>query len=1093
MKRTIRERALAFLLTLVLLFTLVPAAFAAEAGDGEETTPGEGETTPGILTSVAMNRQNLPLVMGESSTLTVTVDGISEDELEAHEINWTTRNNTPERVRVTPSADGLSATVTAVTTAETTVTDPVTVTVTINHNNVVLSAHCNVTVQSNIPLQLEIAGDDEVEVSGTLRLRAEITPAEREDEAGAVTWSSSDTSVATVDEETGAVTGVAPGEATITARSASGLTDTHSVKVRGILLPESITVRTNNNERVNLEAFGEAVELQVERNNVTWSSSPAGIVQVQSGYIYPLLQGTATITATVSANNRTYEAACDVTVERNTADVITAEASAASPLRFSQISSQIQRECRGVLGSSLSYISGLWVNTSQGTLYYRYQSEGDTGLGVGTGEYYYVSPGSSQRALSDLAFVPKSDFSGTAEITYTGYVNGTTFFQGTIQVDVEEAEDVAYSASEDKPLQFNASDFDLVCRNRTGRSLSYVRFDLPDEDDGTLYYRYISADNPGVRVDEDTQYRLGGSPNLGDVYFVPAEGTSGRVVIAYTGYNVNGDSFRGRLEIQVGKGSGDAGGGEVRYSISQGGRVTLDVDDFNDLSLDETGEDLDRVRFTLPASSRGTLYYNYTSGGSYDSRVTASRSYYADSFPYLDRVTFAANSSFTGTVEIDFTAWNIDNERFTGVLAIQVGNSSASRTISYTTSYNAPLTLDDQDFSDLYRSETDETLDYVQFELPSSAQGRLYYNYDDGEYDSAVSASRRYYRSQNPRLDRVTFVPTQGFSGSVSFSFTGRGSGGSSFSGTVSITVEEPPQATVIYYLADGGPVTFRAQDFRSACQARGMGELAYVRFTLPSSSYGRLYEGYASASQPGAAVSSVTNYYPGGTPSISQVAFVPKVGYQGTVTILYQGYDTQGTTYSGRVQIQVRPSTVSSYFSDLGSYSWAVPAVDFLYENGIVGGVGGGRYGPSLSVTRGDYVLMLCRAFDLPLGSGTPFWDVPEDRYYAQAVAGAQALGLVSGYADGGFHPNDPVSRQDAAVMLVRAMQADGWSFGAGQESLLLSFQDRGSIADYARSSMAILVEYGVLSGTTSTTLGPQQLVSRAEVAVMLANALTL
>ena len=55
MKRTIRERALAFLLTLVLLFTLVPAAFAAEAGDGEETTPGEGETTPGILTSVAMN------------------------------------------------------------------------------------------------------------------------------------------------------------------------------------------------------------------------------------------------------------------------------------------------------------------------------------------------------------------------------------------------------------------------------------------------------------------------------------------------------------------------------------------------------------------------------------------------------------------------------------------------------------------------------------------------------------------------------------------------------------------------------------------------------------------------------------------------------------------------------------------------------------------------------------------------------------------------------------------------------------------------------------------------------------------------------
>lgn len=1015
------------------------------------------------------------------------------------EWSWTNNNGYLEWVGSTDNQ--LTVTFRAVQSAETTVTNPITITARLLNSDrtQLASASCYVTVAPDEQLHLEMTPSEEVELEpgASQQFSAEILPASQAGDAEEITWSTSDANIADVDED-GLVTAnkKTPGETTITARAGT-LTASCAVTVRGILLPEKATVRTNQSQRLSLTAYGEAVERAVNQTgNVTWTSNDDTVVRVDptSGYIYGLYAGTAEITATVQANGHAYVSnPCTVTVESNTADVITAEASAASPLRFSQISSQIQRECRDVLGASLSYVSGLWVNTSQGTLYYRYQSEGDTGLGVGTGEYYYVSPGSSQRALSDLTFVPKSDFSGTAEITYSGYVNGTTFFQGTIRVDVEEAEDVAYSASEDKPLQFNASDFDLVCRNRTGRSLSYVRFDLPDEDDGTLYYRYISADNPGVRVDEDTQYRLGGSPSLGDVYFVPAEGTSGRVVIAYTGYNVNGDSFRGRLEIQVGKGSGDAGGGEVRYSISQGGRVTLDVDDFNDLSLDETGEDLDRVRFTLPASSRGTLYYNYTSGGSYDSRVTASRSYYADSFPYLDRVTFAANSSFTGTVEIDFTAWNMDNERFTGVLAIRVGNSSASRTISYTTSYNAHLTLDDQDFSDLCRSETDETLDYVQFELPSFAQGRLYYNYDDGEYDSDVSASRRYYRSQNPRLDRVTFVPAQGFSGSVSFSFTGRGSGGSSFSGTVSITVEEPPQATVIYYLADGGPVTFRAQDFRSACQARGIGELAYVRFTLPSSSYGRLYEGYASASQPGAAVSSVTNYYPGGTPSISQVAFVPKVGYQGTVTILYQGYDTQGTTYSGRVQIQVRPSTVSSYFSDLGSYSWAVPAVDFLYENGIVGGVGGGRYGPSLSVTRGDYVLMLCRAFDLPLGSGTPFWDVPEDRYYAQAVAGAQALGLVSGYADGGFHPNDPVSRQDAAVMLVRAMQADGWSFGAGQESLLLSFQDRGSIADYARSSMAILVEYGVLSGTTSTTLGPQQLVSRAEVAVMLANALTL
>ena len=63
-----------------------------------------------------------------------------------------------------------------------------------------------------------------------------------------------------------------------------------------------------------------------------------------------------------------------------------------------------------MLGSSLDYVGGLWVNTRQGTLYYRYNSEGDTGAGVGTSENYYADPSASQMGLGDVAFCPQGRF-----------------------------------------------------------------------------------------------------------------------------------------------------------------------------------------------------------------------------------------------------------------------------------------------------------------------------------------------------------------------------------------------------------------------------------------------------------------------------------------------------------------------------------------------------------------------------------------------------------------------------------------------------------------------------------------------------------
>ena len=1211
MKRPIGDRLLALLLVLVMLFTMVPVAFAENETDGHPEMfqeDGEDGGTPADDTDEVVMPDSItislpgtldPMKVGEERTLNLAVSPeLTEEQMEKVTVEWGTTNNNDRISYTVDPDDPRKLTVKAEKTVETTITDPVTITCVIRWDGKSSNtATCNATVVPNDPAGVAVDPKDlELGPGQTGQLSASVSPVTADQ---TVSWRTANSAIATVDN-TGLVTGVAAGETTVTATSVSGGKEAScAVTVQGIVLNnESVTVKENNNITLGYTVYGTSIK----NNTVEWSSSEPAIARVENGYVYGLAEGTVTITAKV--NGTSYTDTCEVKVERNTADIITESVDAGEPLHFSDIQSRLKTQCSNVLGRSLSYISGLSVSTSQGTLYYRYQSDSDTGAGIGTGERYYVSPSLGQMAISDIYFVPKADFSGTAVISYTGYADGTTFFQGTIEVTVAELEEITYSTTSQKAVQFNVDDFNRMCRSRTGRDVSYVVFAQPDSSKGALYYGYVSNQNYGSKVDEAKQYRRSGSPSLSDVYFVPAGSYTGEVLVTYTAYDVNGDSFRGRVKVRV---SQNTATGDLNYSISQGGKLTLDDDDFNDLSKNVTGYALDYVRFTLPASSKGTLYYNYTSSGSYDSRVTESKSYYRSSSPYLRRVTFAADGDYTGTVSLSFTAWDIKGNQFSGTVEISVGETgkgdirysayeggkvtfddndfndlcrdltgstlkyvrftlpsslegtlyynysngdydskvTASKSyyrsaspyldkvsfvpksgftgtvsidftgystddekfegtveigvdtrtdqISYTVRYGGTVTFDDGDFDALSEDLTGERLRYVRFELPASSKGTLYYDYDDGEYESKVTESRSYYRSGNPYLDKVTFVPEEDFAGTVSIDFTGWSTDGEKFEGTVEITVEAPAGPTLITYTTAYAPVTFRAQDFTAACSDRGLGTLKSVQFTSPSSSYGRLYYRYTNLSDTGTEVRAGTTYYPDSTPNLSEVTFLPKAGYQGTVTITYTGTDSRGNTYQGQVQIRIQPNSNSRYFYDMSNTSWAVSAVDLLYENGVVTGTGSGTFGPGLQITRGDFMLMLCRAFDLQAIGGVGFPDVSTDSYYAQAVTTARILGIADGYPDGGFHPGDPVTRQDAMVFLKRAMQAVGWSMEAGNTALLNSYPDGGTVTPYAQDAMATMVSYGIITGTSDGLLSPLGRMTRAEMAVVLARALTI
>ena len=113
----------------------------------------------------------------------------------------------------------------------------------------------------------------------------------------------------------------------------------------------------------------------------------------------------------------------------------------------------------------------------------------------------------------------------------------------------------------------------------------------------------------------------------------------------------------------------------ITYETDEDTAVTFDEDDFNEVCEDATDETLSYVKFTLPSSSYGKLYYDYASSSDYDSKVASTERYYYDADSdelSISDVTFVPKSNYTGTVKINYTGYNTDGDSFTGTIRITV-------------------------------------------------------------------------------------------------------------------------------------------------------------------------------------------------------------------------------------------------------------------------------------------------------------------------------------------------------------------------------------------------------------------------------------
>lgn len=969
---------------------------------------------------------------------------------------------------------------------------------------------CTVTVRDvdpddpdapKVPLQsLELRNSslrlDKIGETAVLEVRA--LPADHTDQ---LIWTSDDEKVVTV--VGGELTAVAPGETTVTvaARSDPSIYDTCVVTVSGVRLIlnddsqmddppalEKVEVKENSSKDLSYKRYGAAIG-----QGVFWEIDDTAVATISGGRVTGRIIGTTRVTVTAGDYK---SVPCEISVVENTSGVTTGEAEAGKPFSFSGIRYDLYEACREATdGGRLSYITALTVAPSQGTLYYNYNSPSDTGAGVAaTDRFYYSDSSAGHRMIANLTFVPNDDFTGTAEITYTGWGEKRETYSGTIRLYVEGIDDVSYTTKGDTPIEFQANDFNTICRIRTGRDLSYVTFELPQESRGTLYYNYSAQAVYPEKVTASTQYSRSRNPSLDRVTFLPADGFGGTVTIPYRGVDTSGSAYSGRVTITVNNRDTISKGG-IQYTANPGERVRFYASHFNRACRDVTGESLDYVRFSLPQADEGTLYYNYRSSSNPGTRVSSGTYYYRGGSPSLDSVSFVPASRAPDRVVIDFTGYSIEGTSFQGKVYIDTGDSGDVRVIQYSVQGGQAVTFQPGDFNDVCEDALGSTLSYVRFSLPSSSQGLLCYQYNSsrGTYASRVSASTSYYRTGGTyQLGSVSFLAGEGYSGTAQISYTGYSRDGDTYRGTVEIRVTSNSPVTVNYSGRSDTPIRLTSSSLRSACGSVMSQALSYIQFTsLPSSSSGRLYSNY-SGSGTGSQVSSGTRFYVSGTPGIDQLTFVPERSFQGTASLYYNGVSTSGERVNGRINITVtRAGASSAYFTDMGGYPDAVAAVDYLYEQGVVAGMGGGAFGPGLPIKRCDFVQMLCKGFGFSGGGSSGFADVDDGAYYAQAVAAARSRGVVSG--DGvNFMPENQLSRQDAMVMVCNALTASGWSLGNGAAVDLSLYGDSGEISGYARYAVGSLVQLGAV-GRDSSRLRPQDPITRAEMAVLLHYVITM
>ncbi|GIQ71263.1 S-layer homology domain-containing protein [Xylanibacillus composti] len=181
---------------------------------------------------------------------------------------------------------------------------------------------------------------------------------------------------------------------------------------------------------------------------------------------------------------------------------------------------------------------------------------------------------------------------------------------------------------------------------------------------------------------------------------------------------------------------------------------------------------------------------------------------------------------------------------------------------------------------------------------------------------------------------------------------------------------------------------------------------------------------------------------------------------------------------------------TLDNSFSDVPANHYAADDITLLANKLIVSGVSDSQFEPNRSITRAEFAALVVRSLGLPTGAGSAaFMDISANAWYAPEVAAAVNAGIIYGYEDNTFRPNNAISREELAAMVVRALAYAGKSveLTAAQEAQALApFQDASELA-WSRDEVAVAVREGIVYGMSETSIDAKSTANRAQAAAML------
>ena len=526
----------------------------------------------------------------------------------------------------------------------------------------------------------------------------------------------------------------------------------------------------------------------------------------------------------------------------------------------------------------------------------------------------------------------------------------------------------------------------------------------------------------------------------------------------------------------------------------------FDPDDFSKAVDGATGRYAGELSaITIEGSNGGSVYEN-------GSRVSSSTKYYVSGArnKLISSLYFRTSSTSTTNAYFTYIGYDADGDV---IAAGKVTLGDESVDMEYSASFGGSVTFLESDFSKAFSGKAGEKLDYVTFAMNRATvvMNNKTYSLNDGS-NAAIfgwayttskattklsSTDKCYYQASYTQLDldEVTYVTgSYRTKYTVYLPYTAVGTSGSRYEGYTAITVSGDDSIT-----ASGASMkTLGAAD----AVLRAYPNAAYVMFKQPAVSEGRLLYNFRSvAAQNYTAVDySKDQFYLSGTSAknlyLDSVFFLPAADCSTQIRLAFTVYGTSGTQLgSGELTVRVASKTASSVFSDVNARtcSWAANAVDFMNEYGLVKGTGTSTFGWKGSMTRGDFVLILYR------NAGSPSVYGVSNPFTDVKSTDYYYEAVLWAYRNNVVNGTSTTTFGPKGKITREQIASILWRL-AGKpvySASLRSYTDYASVSDYAYDAMSWAVGSGYVKGS-GAKLSPKNNATRAEVAVMLHRYLT-